>query len=92
MTKLDVTERDDGFHVRVQDDDGATEHDVRIPDGYAEQLGLGDVEPSALVEASFRFLLERESKGSIMRTFDLPVIERYFSEYRREITRRLTNG
>ena len=38
---------------------------------------------------SFRFLLEREPKESILRSFDLTVISRYFSEYEREITRRV---
>ena len=42
-----------------------------------------------LVEASFAFLLERETKESILREFDLPVIGRYFPEYEPEIGRRL---
>ena len=36
---------------------------------------------------SFRFLLARESKELILRTFDLPVIGRYFPEYERDIAR-----
>jgi hypothetical protein len=43
----------------------------------------------ALVEESFRFLLEREPQGSIMRRFDLQVIGRYFPEYSEEIGKRL---
>ena len=39
---------------------------------------------------SFVFLLERESRESILRRFELPVIERYFPEYPTEIGRRLT--
>jgi hypothetical protein len=42
-----------------------------------------------LVEASFAFLLERETKESILREFDLTVIGRYFHEYEREIGHRL---
>jgi hypothetical protein len=41
------------------------------------------------VRKSFLFLLEREPKESILRSFDLTVISRYFPEYEREITRRL---
>ena len=41
--------------------------------------------PEALLEASFEFLLARESKESILRRFELPVIERYFPEYPRVI-------
>jgi hypothetical protein len=33
------------------------------------------------VEASFWFLLEREPKESILRRFDLAVIEQYFPDY-----------
>jgi hypothetical protein len=39
-----------------------------------------------LVQKSFEFLLERESNTSILRSFDLPVIQRYFSEYERTIS------
>ncbi|MBL7183234.1 MAG: hypothetical protein ISS50_02165, partial [Anaerolineae bacterium] len=45
--------------------------------------------PEDLVAESFRFLLEREPKESILRSFDLMVIGRYFPEYRREIVKRL---
>lgn len=44
-----------------------------------------------LLEASFRFLLEREPKEAILRTFELPVIERYFPEYPQEILGRLAS-
>ena len=44
--------------------------------------------PEALVEASFRFLLEREPKESILRSFDVSVIGRYFPEFEREIVSR----
>lgn len=42
-----------------------------------------------MVEASFAFLLERESRELILREFDLPLINRYFPEYESEIRRRL---
>jgi hypothetical protein len=38
-----------------------------------------------LVGKSFEFLLERESNTSILRSFDLPVIQRYFPEYEQTI-------
>ena len=34
-----------------------------------------------LVRDSFGFLLERESKESILKEFDLAMIKRYFPEY-----------
>jgi hypothetical protein len=50
-----------------------------------DAIAAGNVPPEELVLASFRFLLERERKESILREFDLDVIGRYFPEYRREI-------
>jgi hypothetical protein len=54
-----------------------------------ERLAPGATDPSSLVRASFAFLLERESRESILRRFELMVIERYFPEYPGEIVRRL---
>lgn len=42
----------------------------------------------ALVRESFVFLLEREPPSSILKTFDLSVIARYFPEYPDEMRRR----
>jgi hypothetical protein len=39
------------------------------------------------VRRSFDFLLEREPPSSILRTFDLAVIGRYFPEYGAEMSR-----
>ncbi|MGB4812724.1 MAG: hypothetical protein WBP13_09655 [Methylophilaceae bacterium] len=38
-----------------------------------------------LLEKSFEFLLERESNTSILRSFELSDISKYFAEYEREI-------
>ncbi|HEX2222062.1 MAG TPA: hypothetical protein VHK06_06010 [Candidatus Limnocylindria bacterium] len=45
--------------------------------------------PEELVRQSFRFLLEREARTSIMRRFELPLISRFFAEYEEEIARRM---
>jgi hypothetical protein len=39
------------------------------------------------VQSSFEFLLEREPPSSILKTFELSVIERYFPEYGRIFSR-----
>jgi hypothetical protein len=74
--------------VVVGDDPAATTHDVRVERGDLATLAPGAT-PEWLVEASFAFLLQREPRESILRSFDLPVIERYFPEYRSELGRRL---
>jgi hypothetical protein len=45
--------------------------------------------PKALVEKSFAFLLVREPNTGILRSFDLPVIGRYFPEYESTIKKML---
>ena len=85
MTTIDVTSADDAgirFAVEIRDDDGSrTAHEVTVSDADWERFGAGFASRAALVDASFRFLLEREPKGSILRVFELRVIERYFPEY-----------
>ena len=53
----------------------------------AAARGTPDVE--RLVDETFAFLLEREPASSILRTFDLTVVSRYFPEYDEEIAHRL---
>ena len=67
----------------------STTHVVAIPAGYLAKLGVAAVAPESVLEASFRFLLERESNTSILRSFALPVIAQYFPEYEDEIAQRL---
>ena len=62
-----------------------TTHKVTVTAAYYEKLTSKCVPPEILVEKSFRFLLDRESNTSILRSFDLPVIGRYFPEYERVI-------
>jgi hypothetical protein len=74
--------------VRVGDGPGATEHRVGVRSSDLERLDPGAGDPTDLVRRSFDFLLEREPKESILRSFDLTVIGRYFPEWEREIGRR----
>lgn len=76
------------YRVEVREDDGDTTHEVTVPEGYAERLGV-TADEATLVAESFRFLLEREPKESILASFELPVIARYFPAYEREIGERL---
>ena len=62
-----------------------TTHKVTVAPSYYEKLTGRRVSPEALVEKSFEFLLERESNTSILRSFDLQVIGRYFPEYEKVI-------
>jgi len=67
-----------------------TRHRVRV--GNADLNRLGQGQPAErLIEESFRFLLEREPNSSILPSFDLTIIGRYFPEYETEIRTRLEN-
>ncbi len=75
--------------MTVGNDPAASTHHVRVAADDLERLAGPKVTVERLVEESFAFLLERESRESILREFDLPLIGRYFPEYESEIRRRL---
>ena len=60
-------------------------YEVRVHPADLERWGSGgdDAAVEDLVSRSFDFLLEREPPESILRSFDLPMIQRYFPEYDR---------
>ena len=62
-----------------------TRHIVTVPAEDAARLTGGKVATEYLVKRSFDFLLEREPNTSILRSFELSVIGRYFPEYERVI-------
>lgn len=66
-----------------------TTHVVTVTDAYYQKLTGTRTTPDLLIEKSFEFLLQRESNTSILRTFDLPVIQHYFPEYERTIVKML---
>jgi len=93
MATIEVHRTNDGepyeFQVTVKERGGETRHRVTLRQADYERLSGGGVDPEALVTESFRFLLEHEPKESILRSFDLTAISRYFPEYEREIAQRL---
>ena len=84
---VDCHTTDAGWSCRVTigRDPGATVHEVTVSDDVLEALAPEASDPDALVEASFRFLLAREPRESILPSFDLTVIGRYFPEWEAEI-------
>ena len=89
MQSIDIKPLDDhSFEVLVQAS-STTTHIVTVKPEYAEKLTGNRVSTTILIKKSFEFLLERESNSSILRSFDLAVIARYFPEYEAEIEKRL---
>jgi len=72
------------FEVRVEGGT-TTSHEVTVALSYYQKLTGGRITAENLLEASFRFLLERESNTSILSRFDLPLINRYFPDYEETI-------
>jgi len=64
-----------------------THHQVTVSRADLERLEPGATDPAEVVRRSFEFLLEREPPESILRSFDLTVIGRYFPDYERVIHR-----
>ena len=77
------------FKVRVIEGTTESTHRVTLKQDDYLRLSGGKIEPNELIRQSFEFLLERESKESILPQFDLPLIGRYFPEYERELKRKI---
>ena len=87
---ISVTEETAGtFLVEVRAQETTTRHQVRVTPGLAEQIGGTGTTDSALVEAAFGFLLEREPNTSILRTFSIEQIGDYFPGWSAEVAARV---
>lgn len=76
------------YQVTLRENGGQTVHDVVV--SYSDLERFGALEsPERLIEASFRFLLEREPKEAILASFDLGQIAAYYPEYPAEIRERI---
>lgn len=70
----------DAYRVTITDGDSSTSHHVTAHAADMARVG-GNRAAEDIITASFRFLLDREPKESILGRFDLMVIGRYFPEY-----------
>ena len=62
-----------------------TKHTVLLTDEYHDILTKKKISKKKLLKYSFQFLLERESNTSILSSFELNIISKYFPEYENEI-------
>lgn len=85
---LDVaTEDQDGwvFDVEVDESDSASRHTVSLTRETFKRLARSSEEPADFLRRAVEFLLKRESKESILSSFDVEDITRYFPEFEEEI-------
>lgn len=73
------------FIAIVEEEGARTEHAVTLDDDYYQALTQGQITKEELIRKSFEFLLQRESKESILSKFNLKVINKYFPEFEKEI-------
>ncbi len=77
------------LQVTVTEGGGSSSYSVRVPRSDYERLTAGKMSPEELGRRSFEFLLAREGKESILRSFEIRTIARYFPEYEREMKARI---
>ena len=75
---------DDVFEVIVVKT-AKTTHAVTVTDQSLTDLTDDNATKAQLLEFSFRFLLEREPNTSILSSFDINVISKYFFDYKDKV-------
>lgn len=77
------------YNVEITESDGSgskTDHQVTMDrDYYMNLTEKGRVIPEEFIKKSFEFLLNRESKDSVLKQFDIALIIEYFPEFEKEI-------
>ena len=76
----------DVFQVTVADS-MTTTHEVTVNDQSLTDLTENKMTKTQLLKFSFNFLLDREPNTSILSSFDINVISKYFSDYGVEVRR-----
>jgi len=91
MASIDVKQSGAGdtlsFEVTVTETSDASSHSVTLDASQFARLRRGDEDPERFIERCFEFLLAHEPKESIMSSFDVSVISRYFPEFEQDISR-----
>ena len=75
----------DKFEITVKANQ-ITKHVVNVTDEMLFNLTKNNISKEELLYFSFNFLLERESNTSILSSFDLKVILKYFPEYKKKVS------
>ena len=73
--------------VTIADHGSESRHSVTFTRADFQRLAASGEPPESLVRRSVEFMLAREPKESILKSFALTDIGRYFPEYEREMGR-----
>ncbi len=69
------------FKVRIDGPGAASTHRVSMTHDTYQDLCQETISPTDCIDAAFRFLLDRESNDAILESFDVRVINMYFSDF-----------
>jgi len=75
----------DKFEITVKANQ-ITKHVVYVTDEMLFNLTKNEISKKELLNFSFNFLLERETNTSILSSFDITLISKYFPEYPRKVS------
>jgi hypothetical protein len=87
VQRTDVERIMSRFRVTVTEGGTVSRHNVTMSAADFERLGAPYRTPEDFIRVCFEFLLEREPKESILRSFDVSVIADYFPEFEQQISR-----
>ena len=85
VQNFDINDERFVFRVQVIEGETQTTHKVELDREEYQKLSDGKISPQEFIQCSFEYLLEREPKESILSSFNVSVISRYFPEYPSEI-------
>lgn len=85
VVKSGETDKEFSFEVTARDNQGTSSHSVTLSREDLDRLAGDAEEPEHFIHRCFRFLLERESKESILSNFDVSVIGKYFPDFEQTI-------
>ena len=86
-TSFSIEKRTDDIFVVTVADSVTTNHTVTVTNQSLTDLTDDNATKTQLLEFSFNFLLDREPNTSILSSFDINVISKYFSDYKDEVRR-----
>ena len=89
---ISIEKRTDNVFVVTVVGSATTTHEVIVTDQSLTDLVRNNATKTQLLEFSFNFLLDREPNTSILSSFDINVISKYFSDYRDEVKRWCDEG
>lgn len=78
--------KDYEYKVTVAEYDSLTVHTVIMDDQYYRRLTQGHITRIELIRLTFGYILQRESKESILARFDLRDVQRRYPEYEKELS------